>query len=79
MGDGLRARVLLYLGLGKVWVELDALSTRLKRLEADTYGSRKSSLPPAGESDADTGVRDRLVSTVPGVPFSRNHQTRRQS
>ncbi len=81
MGDALRRRALLWLGIGRVWVELEALSTRLKRLESDTYGARTPSAPPAPpwvESSAQTGivrkVDDRDVSTAVGVPKSRNRQ-----
>jgi hypothetical protein len=35
MGDFVRARVLRALGLGALWVQLDALSTRLRRVEGD--------------------------------------------
>lgn len=46
MGERLRARVLLYLGLGKVWVELEALSARMRRIEQDMSGRRPTPLPP---------------------------------
>lgn len=64
MGESLRQRVLLYLGLGQVWVELRALSTRLKRLEGEMY---TKTAPTRG---------DRQVSTVPGVPKSKSRQSR---
>lgn len=35
MGEILRERVLRALGLGRVWLELEALSTRMKRIEQD--------------------------------------------
>lgn len=80
MGDALRRRVLLYLGLGKVWVELEAMQARLKRVEADVYGARTPRLPsvapPPWTVTCDTGIRDRQVSTSPEVPFSRNRQRR---
>ena len=79
MGDALRRRVLLYLGLGKVWVELEAMQARLKRVEGDVYGARPR-LPtqPPWDVTSDTGIRDRQVSTSPEVPFSRTRQSRRE-
>ena len=70
MGDALRRRVLLYLGLGQVWVELRAISTRLKRLEGELYGGKAPQPLPTRP----TG--DRQVSTVPGVPKSKSRQNR---
>ncbi len=45
MGELLRSRVLRALGLANVWVQLEALSTRLKRVEVSldllTGGERR--------------------------------------
>jgi hypothetical protein len=35
MGEVVRERVLRALGLGKLWVQLEALSVRLRRVEQD--------------------------------------------
>jgi hypothetical protein len=63
MGDGLRRRAALWLGIGRVWVELDALALRLKRIETDVYGPTPK-----------TGVRDRASLSDSVVPLSRTHQ-----
>lgn len=70
MGESLRQRVLLYLGLGQVWVELRALSTRLKRVESELYGAKQPRVARAG---------DRQVSTAPGIPSSKARQTGKPS
>ncbi len=93
MGDTLKSRVLLYLGLGKVWVELEALSARLKRLEGDVYGARtgqlplpppspKLTIPASPPPPPDTGVHavgDREVSDDPTLRFGRKRQGRGES
>ncbi len=48
MGDAVRRRVALWLGLGRVWVELDALSTRVRLLEQDAEDERAIRFAEAG-------------------------------
>jgi hypothetical protein len=61
MGERLRSRVLLYLGLGKVWVELEALSARMRRIEQDMGAGRpalpRPTIPAMPPPPPDTGVR----------------------
>ena len=49
MGEVLRQRVLYALGLGGLWVRLDAMQTRIKRLEQDVVvlqrGGAKQTIP----------------------------------
>lgn len=49
MGEILRERVLRALGLGRVWLELEALSTRMKRIEQDV---QRLQLGPRRETDS---------------------------
>jgi len=46
MGEFLRRRVLLALRLSNVWVELEALSVRLRRVEMDLEQLAEESAPP---------------------------------
>ncbi len=49
MGEVLRQRVLYALGLGGLWVRLDAMQARIKRLEQDVVvlqrGGAKQTIP----------------------------------
>lgn len=62
MGDALRQRVALWLGIGRLWVELDALSTRLRLLEYDAEDDRAERYdgPPTGVSRSPVARNDSL-------------------
>lgn len=74
MGDTVRRRVALWLGLGRLWVELDALSTRVRLLEQDAEDAR------AAEIDAyagpPTGVSRSPASTASSLPDGLFESTR---
>lgn len=45
MGDYVRNRVLRALGLGSLWVQLEALSVRLRRVERDVVELQRAPRP----------------------------------
>lgn len=42
MGEYVRSRVLRALGLGRLWLELEALSARLRRVEQDVVALQRA-------------------------------------
>ena len=71
MGELLRSRVLRALGLGRVWAELEALSTRMRRLEKDVLAMQLEGAKPGPGRDTNVHVLRGSSSTIPapgGVP-----------